>query len=217
MLDCFEKHEDLGVNTNYAKNLPLIYFCKFCDFKCFKKNDWTRHIMTPKHMKNDAKDYTKLHQKDNKNLYKCVCGKEYKHRQGLWKHKQTCNFKVEENEENEEKQIIKKLNEIKNDNEITQLTNLVLEMVKQNSELQKSMMKVLENGTHNTTNNNSHNKTFNLQLFLNETCKDAMNIMDFVDSIKLQLSDLEKVGELGFVEGISSIIVNNLKKLDVTE
>jgi hypothetical protein len=81
------------------------------------------------------------------------------------------------------------------------------------------MMEVIKGGTmqnsHNTTN--SHNKAFNLQFFLNETCKDAMNITDFVESIKLQLSDLEKVGELGYVEGISNIIVKNLKDLDVTQ
>ena len=84
---------------------------------------------------------------------------------------------------------------------------------------QTQMIKVIENGTtqnsHNTTN--SHNKAFNLNFFLNETCKDAMNITDFVESIKLQLSDLERVGELGYVEGISNIIVKNLKGLDVTQ
>ena len=82
------------------------------------------------------------------------------------------------------------------------------------TEHQNMMMAVLKNGTHNT---NSHNKTFNLHFFLNETCKDAMNIMDFVDSIQLQLSDLEKVGEIGYVDGISNIIVKNLKALDVTQ
>ena len=86
-------------------------------------------------------------------------------------------------------------------------------------EQQNMMLEVIKNGTNNNNNNttNSHNKAFNLQFFLNETCKDAMNIMDFVDSIKLQLSDLERVGELGFVDGISNIIVKNLKELDVTE
>jgi hypothetical protein len=84
------------------------------------------------------------------------------------------------------------------------------------------MFEVIKNGTHNTTNNttnntNSHNKAFNLNFFLNETCKDAMNIMDFVDSIKVQLSDLERVGELGYIEGISNIILKNLKELDVTQ
>jgi hypothetical protein len=90
-------------------------------------------------------------------------------------------------------------------------------LVKQNSEL----LEVIKNGTHNTNNShnntNSNNKTFNLQFFLNETCKDAMNIMDFVNSIKLQLSDLESVGKLGYVEGISNIITTNLKALDVTQ
>jgi hypothetical protein len=90
-------------------------------------------------------------------------------------------------------------------------------LIKENSELKTMMMKVIENGTNNTTHTNSHNKSFNLQFFLNETCKDAMNIMDFVDSIKLQLSDLEQVGELGYVEGISNIIVKNLNEMDVTQ
>ena len=84
-------------------------------------------------------------------------------------------------------------------------------------------MEVIKNGTHNTNNNttnthtNSHNKTFNLQFFLNETCKDAMNIMDFVDSIQFQLADLEKMGKIGFVNGISDIIIKNLKNLDITQ
>jgi hypothetical protein len=82
-------------------------------------------------------------------------------------------------------------------------------------------MSILENGTHNNNNNtthtNSHNKAFNLNFFLNETCKNAMNITDFVDSIKLQLSDLMELGELGYVEGISKIIVKNLNNLDETE
>jgi hypothetical protein len=92
-------------------------------------------------------------------------------------------------------------------------------LMKKNDELQSIMMKAIENGTNNNSNNitntNSHNKAFNLNFFLNETCKDAMNINDFVDSIKLQLCDLESVGKLGYVEGISNIIVKNLKALDI--
>jgi hypothetical protein len=82
-------------------------------------------------------------------------------------------------------------------------------------EQQNKMLKVIENGTHNTTN--SHNKSFNLQFFLNETCKDAMNIMDFVNSLKIELSDLENVGKVGYVNGMSSIIVKNLNLLDETK
>jgi hypothetical protein len=133
----------------------------------------------------------------------------------LCKHKKTCIFL------NHPDDVVNK-NSI-NDN--TTLTNLVLEVVKQNKELvsknqelTNKLFEVCKNGvTNNIINTNSHNKTFNLNVFLNETCKDAMNIMDFVDSIKLQLSDLEKVGKIGYVEGISSIIVKNLNSLDETK
>jgi hypothetical protein len=110
---------------------------------------------------------------------------------------------------------------------------LVMLLIKENSELknmmieehkttQQMMLEVIKTGSHNTTNNNtnntnSHNKTFNLQFFLNETCKNAMNIMDFVDSLKLQLNDLERMGEVGFVNGMSNIIIKNLQSMDVTE
>jgi hypothetical protein len=99
------------------------------------------------------------------------------------------------------------------------------DIIKENSELknmmmdaQNKMLEVIKTGTHNTTTNtNSHNKTFNLQFFLNETCKNAMNIMDFVDSLKLQLVDLERMGEIGFVNGMSNIIIKNLQNMDITE
>jgi len=113
----------------------------------------------------------------------------------------------------EENKIIENQN-----NEIQELKEFMKYLMKENSEMKHMMMEVIKNGTHNTiNNNNSHNKSFNLQFFLNETCKDAMNIMDFVESIQLQLSDLERVGEVGFVDGISNIIVKNLKALDVTQ
>ena len=94
------------------------------------------------------------------------------------------------------------------------------ELIKENSDLKTMMLEVVKNGTIQNSNNNtinSHNKTFNLNFFLNETCKHAMNITDFVESIKFQLSDLERVGDLGYIEGISNIIVKNLKDLDVTQ
>ena len=145
----------------------------------------------------------------NTNLFKCeFCNKEYQHRQGLWKHKKNCKTKEDSLSQPQE---IKKY-------EITD-KELMLALIKDSSELKNMIMEVFKNGTHNTntTHTNSHNKAFNLNFFLNETCKDAMNIMEFVDSIKLQLSDLERVGELGYVEGISNIIVKNLKDLDVTQ
>jgi hypothetical protein len=114
------------------------------------------------------------------------------------------------NETNEEKyEIIEDINIELSDK------NLILTLIQQNNELQKQMLEVIKNGTTNINNTtNSHNKTFNLQVFLNETCKDAMNIMDFVDSIKIQLSDIESIGELGYVNGMSKLIIKHLNALD---
>ena len=142
--------------------------------------------------------------------YSCDnCDKKFQTNAGLWKHKNKCD------------NINCYSDQVKNNDEPSD-KDLIMLLIKENSELKNMMMKVIENGTHNTTNNNnttthtnSHNKAFNLNFFLNETCKDAMNIMDFVDSVKIQLSDLENVGKLGFVEGISNIIIKNLKALDV--
>jgi hypothetical protein len=161
-----------------------------------------------------------LEQKTPKNadfIFACKkCNKGYNARNSLWYHEKKCEKIIEINDE-----INDEINKL--DNEMVDKDQLILMLIKQNSELIKEtsefkniMMEVIKNGTHNNNNNttNSHNKTFNLQFFLNETCKDAMNIMDFVDSIKLQLSDLENVGKIGYVEGISSIIVKNLNSLD---
>jgi hypothetical protein len=176
------------------------YVCKSCDYKCSKKYSWDRHLLTLKHQ--ESTNGNNLGAKGQLKAYECEnCGKEYSERTGLWRHKQKCTLQQNNNNNN----II--------NGGLTE--QLVIELVRQNKEL----LEIVKNGTtshsHNTTN--SHNKAFNLQFFLNETCKDAMNIGDFVDSLKLQLSDLEKVGEDGYIEGISSIIVKNLKELDITK
>ena len=195
--------EVLG-DKNTSKNINNFY-CEICDFKCCKLGDWKRHILTPKHIKVTPGD--DLGDKKNiKSQYTCnICQKSYESRNGLWKHKQKC--KEEDSDDDLDNEYIKP-------DEPTD-KELIMMLMKKNDELQSMMMEVIKNGTNNTIN--SHNKSFNLNFFLNETCKDAMNIMDFVDSIKLQLSDLEKVGELGYVAGISNIIVKNLKELDVTK
>jgi len=147
----------------------------------------------------------------NTNLFKCeFCNKEYQHRQGLWKHKKNCKTKKDSGSETEE---IKKYEP--SEKETIDKDSLIIELLKQNKELLEIVKNGTTNNSHNTTN--SHNKAFNLNFFLNETCKDAMNIMDFVESVKVKLADLEKVGEIGYVDGISNIIVENLNALDETK
>jgi hypothetical protein len=177
-------------------------------------------LTTDKHNLGEASTFFNQKVPKSSNLFNCECGKTYKDKSGLWRHKKKCeSVYFDNNDDNSD------TNEDKSESDVKLLTNMVLEVVKQNKELvsqnqelQKHMIELCKNGTHNTTTHtNSHNNAFNLNFFLNETCKDAMNITEFVESIKLQLSDLERVGELGYVEGISNIIVKNLKDLDVTQ
>jgi hypothetical protein len=197
-------------------NLLTKFFCENCDFKTNSKKDYDRHILTSKHIRLAKVNQFSTNDSTFDTNFKCVeCNKIYKSRVGLWKHKKNCKTKTEDclvahNNENLSSQITPELilSVLEQNKE---LTNLVVEQ-------NKTIMELAKNGQGNNINSNninSHNKTFNLQFFLNETCKDAMNITDFVDSLKLQLSDLENVGKVGFVEGISSIIVKNLKALDV--
>lgn len=188
---------------NMPKNADL-FTCEICDFKCSKLSNWSKHISTQKHMyRTNLND---LEQNKCDKIYSCKhCDKPYKVRNSLWYHENKCTKANTVKEEPVEKSA--------------ENQDLIAFLIKQNSDLQKQILEVCKNSMiNNTTNNvNSHNKTFNLQVFLNEECKDAMNITDFVNSINFQLSDLESVGELGFVQGISNIIVKNLKALDVTK
>jgi len=188
------------------------FFCKKCDYICSKRYNWERHVLTRRHTKEISRKQKRAKNEQNEqneqhkinDVFTCEkCNKLYKTNAGLWKHKKQCNQQTNSNIKTDDKELI-------------------MMLVKQNTQLfeqNNEMLEIIKNGTHNNSNNtnNSHNKTFNLQFFLNETCKDAMNIMEFVDSIKLQLTDLENVGKLGYVEGISSIIATNLKALDVSQ
>jgi len=195
--------------TNDDKKTPKKtpkFLCKKCDFFTSNKRDYDRHITTPKHQ-NDDKMMTKKPQKTpydiGVNPHMCDCGKQYKYRQGLSIHRKKCFLNNNENKcELSEKELILTLL-----NQNNQLQNRIIDLCKD-----KNNFQIINNTNGNI---NSNNKTFNLNVFLNENCKDAMNIMDFVDSLKLQLSDLESVGRLGYVEGITNIIVKNLKALDV--
>ena len=197
------------------KNLPK-YFCEPCDFKCSMKCDWDRHILRLKHQNNTKINdlAIKSIQKTEKNLFYCEnCNKKYKDNSGLWRHKKKCNPEINNNLSD---------NLLNNKNE---LINYLINENKEIKELYKEqngiLMELCKNNTitnnMNYSNNNNNNNTFNLNLFLNETCKDAMNIMDFIDSVKLQLSDLENIGKLGYVDGISEIIIKNLNKLDISK
>jgi len=198
------------INANKkTPKTPDLFECKLCDFKCSKQSDYDRHLMTPKHQ-NANKMLTNANNFTPKNAEKFVCDKcckNFKHGSSLSRHRKNC--PIIENSENN--QNIEEKNDQKDE--------LINYLIKENQEFKSLILEIVKKDTttNNIINNNSHNKTFNLNVFLNEQCKDAMNIMDFVDSVKLQLADLENMGRIGFVEGISNIIVKNLNSLDETK
>jgi len=192
--------------------MPVKFICDICDFKCYKKSNYDKHNTTPKHL-SSVNGYTNDIKKEQKMPQKCECGKEYNYYSGLWRHKKKCNYKSIIEKDHIEENTILNNNEMKN--LIIDVIKSNSELLKQNQDIQKQMIDVCKTSSTNNTYNNSNNKTFNMQVFLNEKCKDAMNIMDFVNSMTLQLSDLEDVGELGYVEGISKIIIRKLNEMDV--
>jgi hypothetical protein len=213
--------------TKTSNSSCIEFICQQCDYKCFKKFNWDRHILTAKHLKstNSNKIATKNEQNEQKKeTHMChSCNKQYKDRTGLWRHKQKCKLKEDYECEIEEEKNPDEIHELKEImkylmKENSEMKNMMLEqqnmMMVQNTSTQNMMMDVIKTGTHNTTNTNSHNKTFNLNFFLNETCKNALNINEFVSSIKVSLDDLENTGRQGYIEGISSIILNKLKNLN---
>jgi hypothetical protein len=183
------------------------FHCKNCDYLSSRKSQYDRHISTYKHIR-----LTNANAKPSVVPYhKCShCDKIYKHKSSLCKHVKQCLPIYIEKPESQPKPTIQPQID----------ANLVIELLKQNQELQKSLIELTKEKTitNNTINNsNNNNKTFNIQFYLNEDCKDALNISDFVSSIQLQLHDLEETGRLGYVDGVSQIITTKLNDLDATK
>ncbi len=189
---------------------PNMYECTICNYNTCSKKDFYKHNATLKHSKlqNDSNGSEK--NPISPKQYICACGNTYKYDSGYYRHKKKCQ-KFQGND---------------NTNITTQITpEIILSVLQQNKELQQLIMEqnktIIEMSKNSQINNihhtNSHNKTFNLQVFLNETCKDAMNIKDFIQSLELNLTDLEKVGELGYAEGISRMFIKGLNNLEITK
>ena len=191
--------------TKKTQKSVILHECITCDFTCSRKGDWERHILTHKHkMKQNETNETNFAPKSAKTCL--CCGIIFNSRTTLWRHKKMCPTLITEPTENDDSSSDKKL---------------IMELLKSNNELQKQIIElckdknIITNNSNNNTTNNNNTNNFNLQFFLNEQCKDALNLKDFVDQIKLQLSDLDMIGRVGYVEGMSKIFLRNLKELDV--
>lgn len=216
-------------NKKNSKKTPL-FSCEKCHFICCKQNDYKRHLVTNKHKRlHETTEKNSISMNETKS-FSCVCGKVYSHHSSLSKHKHRCkalyipdNMSVGSSNDNKEQDTNCSLLSF-NENivltkdifmEILNDRQEMLKIIKTLSE-QKFACTTYNNNTINAnTNSHNNNSTFNMNFFLNEKCKDAMNMKDFVNSIELNITDLENVGRLGYVEGMSNIFIDNLQKTDL--
>ena len=207
-------------NSNDIEKNKSKFHCKNCDFITSNKKDYNRHLLTKKHLANqyvtnEGTNGDSFTQKPQTNSCK-NCGKVYKSRNGLWCHKKLCNSNTHDSAENpkDDKTIDKEtiLMLLQQNNEFKDL------LMEQAKEHQRQLFELAKNGNNNSiTNNitNNNNQKFNMNFFLNEQCKDALDIMDFVNSLQLSVTDLENTGNLGYVKGVSDIFLRGLRDLDV--
>jgi ribosomal protein L37AE/L43A len=210
------KHVSLtDVNTKVAQK----YCCENCNYNTVKKRNYEKHLLTGKHV-----SLTDVNTKVAKSssVYICnICNKSYKSRVGLWSHKKKCSQQPKEKEEvkspNSQVITIDVVMEIMRKN--TEVQNMLIEqntkLMEKITELSKPHNNTVTNTNTNSNNSNSNNNSFNLNFFLNEQCKDAINLVDFIDNLKVTVKDLERTGQIGFVEGISKIFIEGLKELDI--
>ena len=194
------------------------YYCEKCDFGCSKKSNFDKHLSTRKH-KILTNTYKKNIENMNEKLFICDCGNSYKHRQSLWKHQQKCTFINDEKESNNNgvtPEMFMELMKV-----VVKQGEQQVNMQQQQNDFQNKLVEEIIPKIGNTTNNtNCHNTTnnkFNMNIFLNETCKDAMPLVEFINNLKLSVEDLDNTGKEGLVNGITNIITKGLNELDITK
>jgi ribosomal protein L37AE/L43A len=209
------------MTTNGNKSLVKSsnkYYCEKCDYGTCKKFNIDVHFESTKHKNNVSTIIDNSFKEINSaKKYSCEkCKKNYNDRAGLWRHKKKCHSEESKSEYISSNTDFKMLAELfkQQMNENQEFKEIIIEQNKENQKLHQQLLEMASK-MGSTTNNNTNNNQFNLQFFLNEQCKDALNIMDFVNTIKLQLSDLDMIGRLGYTEGMSKIFIRNLKELDI--
>ena len=207
------------MSTKKTPKNASYFFCKKCNFKCSKQCDYNRHLNTAKHknQQNQPKNAKKRQKYVDTNKLSCVCGKSYKDRSGLWRHNKVCRQNVTSSDET---QLIEMNDEtldyrtmfLKTMEQNQDLINIISSQTEKNEEMICVLKDVIPKvGNNNVTNNN--NNHFNLQVFLNNDCKDAINFSDFIENIKISFEDLEHQAEIGYVNGVSKLLIENLQEL----
>ena len=212
-------------NKKVSKSIDT-YNCEHCNYITVIKSNLSKHFLTAKHKRItfDNKNYPKV----SKNFI-CICGKEYKNRHNLCRHKKLCTLEEDSEPEsapNPQTGIVNSSMIIDIIKENQEIKNLLMEQSKQFMEQNNLLINKLaekdsiitninNSNSNNTTNNN--NQKFNLNFFLNETCKDAINIQEFIENIRITFEDLLTIGDAGFVNGVSDILIKQLRDLEVNK
>ena len=195
--------------------LAKINRCDVCDYICSKYSDFTKHLSTAKH-------YKRVNRMTNNDvgdkLYNCSCGKQYKFRQGLFAHKKKCSQQTA-NTTPKEPELTNSFIPESTD------SNVIIELLKQNTEFKEMLMQqnktiidlASKAGNYNTTNSNNTNNNFNLNVFLNENCKDAMNMTDFIKDMQITNEEFENFSKIGYVAGITDLFMNRMQLMDITK
>ncbi len=207
------------MTTKKSQKIPNIFLCEKCNYSTSSKKDYNKHLLTRKHKL--QQNTTNLSQKSpqEENEYICECGKSYTYRGSLHNHKKKCSFLHNE-------LVNINVDNTKNNNKNPDYNDLICKLLQDNKEMRellkdqqdhhnKEMKDLLPKiGNNNTTNNNTQ---FNINVFLNEECKDAINLSDFIAQLSIELKDLVSVAENGFIEGIGQTICQGLKQLSIYE
>ena len=184
--------------TQNSQKFSQLFYCEKCDYNAKRKSDYNKHLHSIKH---NAQKCSKMLTQNSS--YLCDCGKKYKHIQSFNRHKKLCKG---------DKNDFVNLSDNKDE-----LKDLVFKLINQNSELQKTISELIPNiGNNNTTNSNNKQK-FNINVFLNEKCKDALSMEQFINKIEISMKNLLTTKEKGQVHGISNIIIENMNKLSLYE
>jgi hypothetical protein len=188
------------------------FYCKLCDYSTCRKSQHDRHLSTLKH-----KDRLNTYPERSLVPHGCSCGKIYKHSQSLYNHKKTCNYK-EEIIEKENEEINKNTeNIIINNSDNINLKTMFLQIIEENKELRKTITDLVPKIGNNNNNTNNVKNKFNIQIFLNEKCKNALSIDEFIDKIDISMKNLLTTKEQGLGIGLSNIIIDNMNKLSLYE
>jgi hypothetical protein len=205
------------MSSHEMNDIP--YICNDCEYATRSKKDYTKHTLTRKHIRITTDNGLSSH------VYACECGKTYQHQSGLCKHRHKCTGPVHDNAteiETNNEEISNKLIDVIKES-VSSKDNLIVELLKQNQEFKdlmieqnKHMMELAKNaGSNNNNTNCNNNNKFNLNVFLNETCKDAITMDDFINSIEVTRDEFIHTGQVGFVEGISTVMAHRFRDMDM--